>query len=316
MKKRIQSYISLLAVSAIILTGSIQSAFAQGSGYFNHQYLQPILINVGATGFQGDHQLLAGYRHAWSDFPDAPRTFTGIYQGSFADNLGIGFQLMTDQVGVARTNFGQLNFAYKLDMDDVKLSFGIAAGLQTFKISDIRDDQLIDPTDVLLNEALDGYMLFNGSFGVYGEVEEKLFFGLSFPDLIKERMTNISGNINVPDFNTFSYAFLLGYRFNIENYDFTVEPSITVKDLRYSPFLIDLNLKLSFLEEQLVGGIGYTLGDNSRASLLLGTRINQLRLYYSYDVSLGEFQDYNNGSHELTLVYRIPAKKAPESMEE
>ena len=69
MKKRIQKYISLLAVSALIFTCSLPSAFAQGSGYFNHQYLQPILINVGATGFQGDHQLLAGYRHAWSDFP-------------------------------------------------------------------------------------------------------------------------------------------------------------------------------------------------------------------------------------------------------
>ena len=76
-----------------------------------------------------------------------------------------------------------------------------------------------------------------------------------------------SGDINLPEFDKFSYAFLLGYRFNVENYDFTIEPSITVKDLRYSPFLIDANVKFSFLDEQLVGGVGYTLGDNSRASL-------------------------------------------------
>ena len=145
-------------------------------------------------------------------------------------------------------------------------------------------------------------------FGVDGEVDERLFFGVSFPDLIKSRLTEISGDINLPEFDKFSYAFLLGYRFNVENYDFTIEPSITVKDLRYSPFLIDANVKFSFLDEQLVGGVGYTLGDNSRASLLLGTRVNQLRIYYSYDVSLGDFQQYNNGSHEITLVYRIPRK--------
>ncbi len=308
MKRTLQTYISSIAIVALFFVGGTNVAISQGAGYFNHQFLQPILINAGATGFQGDHQLLAGYKHMWSTFPDAPRTFTALYHGSFADNLGIGFQVMTDQVGVAQTNTGQLNFAYRLNMNDVKLGIGLSAGLETFKISDIRDDQLIDPTDVLLNEALDGYMFFDGSVGIYGEVREKLFFGISFPDLIKERLTNISGNINVPDFNTFAYAFLLGYRFDIENYDFIIEPSITVKDLRYSPFLIDLNLKFSFLEEQLVGGIGYTLGDNSRASLLLGTRINQLRLYYSYDVNLGKFQDYSNGSHELTLVYRIPKK--------
>lgn len=98
----------------------------------------------------------------------------------------------------------------------------------------------------------------------------------------------------------------------MKNYNFNVEPSITIKDLRYSSFGIDLNVKLSFLDEQLVGGLGYTLGENdqSRATLLLGTRVNALRFYYSYDVSLGDFQKYNNGSHELTLVYRMPAKVA------
>jgi hypothetical protein len=90
-----------------------------------------------------------------------------------------------------------------------------------------------------------------------------------------------------------------------------IEPSLTIKNLRYSPFLIDANIKLSFLDEQLVGGLGYTIGDNSRAALLLGTRINDLRVYYSYDVSLGDFQQYNNGSHELTLVYRLAKKPVP-----
>jgi type IX secretion system PorP/SprF family membrane protein len=191
------------------------------------------------------------------------------------------------------------------------LSAGISAGLETFNLKGTQDDPLLDPNDILLNEAIDGYTLFDGGLGVYGEVKEKLFFGVSFPNLVKNRLTEISGDINLPEFDKLSYAFLLGYRFDVENYDFVIEPSVTIKDLRYSPFLIDANLKFSFLDEQLVGGVGYTLGDNSRASLLLGTRINHLRIYYSYDVSLGDFQQYNNGSHEITLVYRIPKKAAP-----
>ncbi len=308
MKSKIQSYIIGAILMAIISGGAATSALAQEAGYFNHQYLQPILFNPGATGFQGDHQLLAGYKHMWSDFPGAPRTFTALYHGSFADNLGLGAQVLSDKVGLSQLTHGQLNFAYRIPFDKVLLSVGLSAGLETQKIVDTQGDLLIDPTDVLLNEAIDGYTLFDGGIGLYGEVDEKLFFGVSFPNLVKNRLTEISGDINLPEFDNFSYAFLFGYRFKVENYDFVVEPSITVKDLRYSPFLIDANLKFSFLDEQLVGGVGYTLGDNSRASLLLGTRINKLRIYYSYDVSLGEFQQYNNGSHELTLVYRIPRK--------
>lgn len=311
MIKNFQQHIIGAFLAVMLISGLSNTAAAQEAGYFNHQYLQPILINPGATGFQGDHQLLAGYKHMWSDFPDAPRTFTALYHGSFADNIGLGFQLISDRVGVGQLTHGQINYAYRFSFDNVMLSVGLSTGLQTYKITDTQDDPLLDPTDILLNEAIDGYLIFDGSLGVYGEVDEKLFFGVSFPNLVKNRLTDIAGDINLPDFDAFSYAFLLGYRFDVDNYDFVVEPSITVKDLRYSPFLIDANLKLSFLDEQLVGGIGYSIGENSRAALLLGTRINQLRLYYSYDVSLGEFQQYNNGSHELTLVYRIPSKSQP-----
>ena len=314
MNNKIQQYIFRAILAVVVITGIANSGVAQEAGYFNHQYLQPILINPAATGFQGDHQILAGYKHMWSDFPDAPRTFTALYNGSFAESIGLGFQLLSDRVGVGQLTHGQINYAYRFKLDKVVLSLGLSTGLETYKITDTQDDPLVDPSDILLNEAIDGYMLFDGSVGVYGEADEKLFFGVSFPNLVKNRLTEISGDINLPEFDEFNYAFLLGYRFNIENYDFTVEPSVTVKDLRYSPFLIDANLKFSFIDEQLVGGVGYTIGDNSRASLLLGTRINQLRIYYSYDVSLGEFQQYNNGSHEITLVYRIP-KKAPAAEE-
>ena len=66
---------------------------------------------------------------------------------------------------------------------------------------------MLDPTDLLLNEAIDGYMLFDGGLGVYGEVDENLFFGVSFPNLVKNRLTEISGDINLPEFDKFSYAF-------------------------------------------------------------------------------------------------------------
>src|SRR5688572_27506416 len=209
MNNKIQQYIFRAILAVVLITGIANSGVAQEAGYFNHQYLQPILINPAATGFQGDHQILAGYKHMWSDFPDAPRTFTALYHGSFAESIGLGFQLVSDRVGVGQLTHGQINYAYRFNLNDVVLSLGLSTGLETYKITDTQDDPLVDPSDILLNEAIDGYMLFDGSVGVYGEANEKLFFGVSFPNLVKNRLTEISGDINLPEFDEFNYAFLL-----------------------------------------------------------------------------------------------------------
>jgi type IX secretion system PorP/SprF family membrane protein len=317
MNQKIQSYTFSMILITFLLSIAVQQSSAQESGYFSHHYFIPVLINPGATGFNGDHEILAGYRSNYGDFDGAPRTFTALYNGSFADKIGLGFQLTSDKVGVSNLFEGQLNYAYRFTINDVMLSIGLSTALQTYSISNVQGDINVDQSDILLQEAINGYTLFDGSAGIYGEADKKFFFGVSFPNLIKNRLTDIAGDINLPNFDVFSYAVLVGYRFNIENYNFTVEPSLNVTDLRYSPFMINGNLKFSFLDDQLVGGIGYAFGEHneSQASLLLGTRINALQLFYSYNVSLGDFQQYNNGSHELTLLYRIPAHKTTASTE-
>lgn len=309
MNKKLPICITGLLIMTFLLAGT-HKINAQETGYFNHHYLLPVLINPGATGFRGDHEVFAAYKLNYSDFEGAPRTFTAMYHGSFADKVGLGVQLLTDQVGVNRLFHGQLNYAYRFLFNTAKISVGLSTGIQNFKVTDTDNDPLLDPDDPLLNAAEDGYLLFDGSFGVYGEIDDKFLFGVSLPNVVKQRIEEIEGEVVIDDLKSLPYAIHLGYRHNVKNYKFTVEPSVTIKDLRYSPFLVDLNLKLSFLDEQLVGGLGYSIGDNSKAALLLGTRLDNLRLFYSYDVSLGDFQQYNNGSHEFTLVFRLPQKVA------
>ncbi|MFZ1678300.1 MAG: PorP/SprF family type IX secretion system membrane protein [Saprospiraceae bacterium] len=308
MNKKIQKYLLGIGLTSILLIGSFQVIKAQEAGYFDHHYLQPVLINPGATGFNGDHEFLAAYKLNYTDFPGAPRTFTALYNGSFADKVGLGFQILSDHVGVTQLLHAQLNYSYRFIFNNAVVGVGLSTGIQNFKVTDIQNDPLIDPTDVLLNEGIDGYLLFDGSAGVYAEVDKKFIFGISFPNVVKQRIAEIAGDVHIDDLKSFPYAVHFGYRHEVKNYNFEIEPSITIKDLRYSPFLIDLNLKFSFLDEQLIGGLGYTLGEDNRAALLLGTRLDNLKFYYSYDVSIGDFQQFNNGSHEFTLVYQLPSK--------
>ncbi len=308
MNKKIQKYLVGIGLKSMILIGSFQMVSAQEAGYFDHHYLQPVLINPGATGFNGDHEFLAAYKLNYTDFPGAPRTFTALYNGSFADKVGLGFQILSDHVGVTQLLQAQLNYSYRFIFDNAVVGVGLSTGIQNFKVKDVQNDPLIDPTDPLLNEGIDGYLLFDGSAGVYAEVDKKFIFGVSFPNVVKQRIAEIAGDVHIDDLKSFPYAVHFGYRHEVKNYNFEIEPSITIKNLRYSPFLIDLNLKFSFLDEQLIGGLGYTLGEDNRAALLLGTRLDNLKFYYSYDVSIGNFQQFNNGSHEFTLVYQLPSK--------
>lgn len=308
MNKKIQKYLLGIGLKSMILIGSFQMVSAQEDGYFDHHYLQPVLINPGATGFNGDHEFLAAYKLNYTDFPGAPRTFTALYNGSFADKVGLGFQILSDHVGVTQLLQAQLNYSYRFIFDNAVVGVGLSTGIQNFKVKDVQNDPLIDPTDPLLNEGIDGYLLFDGSAGVYAEVDKKFIFGVSFPNVVKQRIAEIAGDVHIDDLKSFPYAVHFGYRHEVKNYNFEIEPSITIKNLRYSPFLIDLNLKFSFLDEQLIGGLGYTLGEDNRAALLLGTRLDNLKFYYSYDVSIGDFQQFNNGSHEFTLVYQLPSK--------
>jgi len=308
MNKKIQKYLLAIGLTSMLLIGAIHIGHAQEAGYFDHHYLQPVLINPGATGFNGDHEFLAAYKLNYTDFEGAPRTFTALYNGSFAEKIGLGFQVLSDKVGVTNLLHAQLNYSYRFIFNNAIVGVGLSTGIENFKVTGVGNDILIDPTDVLLNEGIDGYLLFDGSVGVYAEVDKKFIFGLSLPNVVKQRIAEISGDVHLDDLKSFPYAVHFGYRHQVKNYKFEIEPSITVKDLRYSPFLIDLNLKLSFLDDQLIGGIGYTLGDENRASLLLGTRLDNLKFFYSYDVSLGDFQQYNNGSHEFTLLYQLPAR--------
>jgi type IX secretion system PorP/SprF family membrane protein len=297
-----------IIIVAIVL-GLASSAVSQEPGVYTQYHLNPVLLNPGATGHSGDHEFLFNYRNKWASFDGAARDFTFMYHGLVGDKIGIGGQLYAERIGRIRSFQGTLSYAYHLVAEDYKIGIGITTGIQQLRLSS-EFDPFLDDTDELLNEALDGVMLFDASFGVYGEYDESLFFGVSFPNLVRSRISEIQGDEEDPN-EEFNYAALIGYRFKVNNYNFYVEPSLAVKNIRRVPFHVDLNLKLSFLDEQLVGGVSYSLGDVSRIGVLLGTRVNALKLFYGYDVSFGEFQDFNNGSHEITVLYSL--KRTPKS---
>ena len=95
----------------------------------------------------------------------------------------------------------------------------------------------------------------------------------------------------------------------VEDNNFYVEPSILIRNLRGIPTTIDINGKVYLLEDQLIGGLSYTLGGGDRFSLLLGTSVTKFDMYYSYTTSFQQSQQYHGGVHELSMQFTFGNRK-------
>ncbi|MEP7268922.1 MAG: PorP/SprF family type IX secretion system membrane protein [Saprospiraceae bacterium] len=278
--------------------------------YIYSQYIfHPILINPAYSGFNQDYELLFNYKNTFSTFPGAPKDYTLSFNGPVAPNLGFGAMVFNDVTGDLSKFKGQASLAYKFDMGSVKMNAGLAAQFSKHQLSNgvVLDPSIVIP-DPTLQAAADGLTFFSSSLGIYGEQNGQFKFGVAIVDLVRTRIDQIQSP--VADDNTFFKYFnaFVGYKYDVANYNFSIEPSILVKRLRNVPFQTDFNVKMSFLEDQLFGAVSYSAGGFSKSSFSLGTRINKFRIFYSYDIGFGDFQKYNNGSHEISLSFDIASK--------
>ena len=110
----------------------------------------------------------------------------------------------------------------------------------------------------------------------------------------------LSDTEEIPDsLKNFGYVVGLGYKFDVQNSDMTITPSVYINQFDYRPLHVDLNLIMTFLDDRLRSGVMYTLGADNSLGFLIGTKINNLYFNYSYNVSFNPIQEYNNGGHEL-----------------
>ncbi len=286
------------------------NANGQAHRYFDeryistHAYLNPILYNAGATAFHQGHELLVNYRNKWSTFDGAPKTITLGYDGVLMDRLGIGAMFLQDNFGALRTTKGQLSLAYLIPGDKNSLSFGLSTEyIQHGLNNNVSSDEIFDPNDPVYRLKNEGASFLDVSFGLYGKYMNQFTYGIALPSLISSRIDDDADNDR-----ELGFIVNLGYQLKSIS-GISVEPSIIVKKLNNVPTHVDLNAKLGFLDDKFTSGISYTLGADKRLGFLIGFRIDKVNVFYSYNTSMHDFQDYNNGSHEVSVKLTLGAKK-------
>lgn len=300
MKKVILLISFFFALSALVK--------AQDEAIFMHYSLNPILVNPASAGMKGSHDVLLNLRTQWAGFVDAPKTYAVNYNGPLGNKFGIGVGLFSEQAAQMNRLKGRLNYSFRFNVqENFKLGVGLFMEWQQMTVdADIMDGNFFQAGDMLLQEILDGRGEFDAGIGMYGTYMENTFGGFTLNNLVKNRLDDIAEVSN--DANIFSYYTLLfGHKFQIEDINVNLTPSLMLRQIKDTPFQADFNLQASFMDEQLIAGVSYrSLG---ALGILLGTKLSSFSLYYSYDVGFQQFQQYNTGSHEVTVAFSFEKKK-------
>ncbi len=287
-----------LVLACFFLNVQAQERYFDERSIFSQHFLYPSLLNPGAIG-AGSQEIMVNYRNGWAGFDDSPRSVNIAYNGPVGNRLGFGAQLLRDSYGSLGTTKGQIGLSYTIDSPMNKIGFGLSAEYIQHGI--IGSLNLVDLQDQLILRRLDGTQFFDVSFGIYGLYNSKLIYGVSFPSLISSRLSETGSDIG----RDLGYIVQLGYKLKSPTTGITLTPTLVVKTLMNTPTFIDLNATFGFLDDKLIGGVGYTLGGENRLGFLIGTKVEKLRINYSYNVSSSDFQQYNNGGHELSLSINI-----------
>lgn len=284
--------------------------FSQEESFYKHYTVNPLLINPGFTGFEG-HQIFLDYNSRWSKFPGAPKIVTASYNGPVANGIGLGAMITNHTAASLSKLKAQLSYAYKFKVqEDFDLSLGLATA---YEQTSLRGTGIIDPSvdseDPTLIEALGGFDVFDASFGAHAKYGS-FTFGASLPNMIRAR---VDDNSSATKKNNEFFKYFLGYagyRLDVKEYNFSIEPLIAVKSIRNAPFQADFNLTGRFADDKFIGSFTYTVGGGNASSLMIGTRLNPIDIYYSYTVSFLPFQSYNTGGHEVSLAFNLGNTKA------
>lgn len=306
---------TLFIICLVFLAQFVQ---AQDETVFAHYNINPVIINPAATGFDETHQILFNARAQWTSFPDAPKTVGVQYNGPIGNSFGLGVGVLTESAASLTRFRARLNSAFRFSAgDNAKLAVGFAFEFHQQTVgNNIFGDNLFEVGDDIIESIVDGRNEFDASVGIFGRFgrDQNTFAGITLINMVRSRLDEI---VIASDNNTNSifshYVMLAGHNFSFDNAGFSIEPSVMIQQVMDAPFRADFNLKAGFLEDRVVAGLSYrTLGT---VGVLLGGELrfgNQsgpvddrsaVNLFYTFDLSTQEFQQFTSGSHEITLAF-------------
>tara|TARA_B100001769_G_C22107568_1_gene598531 strand:- start:2008 stop:2931 length:924 start_codon:yes stop_codon:yes gene_type:complete len=295
MKKSFNKIFNLFIVALFL---SIESYSQQDPQYTQYMY-NTMSINSAYTGQREMMSISGLYRTQWVGIDGAPNTLTlGIHSPMKNENVGIGLNIISDQIGPVREDYVDLNFSYTVQFtESTELSFGLKAGIHNLS-SDWSRGAAFDKTDIAYNENIS---LFSPTLGA-GILfhSSNWYLGLSSPNFLTTKHYNDFKQSIASE--RLHYYLIGGYVFDLDS-SIKLKPAFLLKTVSGSPAVVDLSMNALF-NSRFTFGMGYRWDDS--ISGLTGFQLNDtLFIGYAYDYNNSIGTEYTGGTHEIMLRFEL-----------
>ncbi|MBI1223190.1 MAG: type IX secretion system membrane protein PorP/SprF [Bacteroidetes bacterium] len=325
-----KNFTKLIVLGTVLF--SVHSS-AQLDPYYTHYMLNKLAYNPAVAGEKDaicvnglSHQQWLGQKAQdgiykpgvgqWND-PVNPATNSFSITAPILNNqVGVGFQVITDKLGYTKDTYFRGSLSYKFRMGrklpdgstDQTLAIGADFGMIQIQLDGTKYNPLQSGDPKIPSSLVSGgkFDMGAGLYYTHQSLFDGFYAGIS--------MTHITApSVNIPTaFNLTASRYL--YMIAGSRHDFgnlAIMPSIMIKSLG-APTQVDLGVR-AMLNDKIVGGINIRSRD--ALSLLLGYYV-QPNLYVGYSYDFTAFSKVNQythtGTHEIFASYCFDINPKPE----
>jgi len=282
--------------------GIVYQSKAQQQVTFSHYSFNTLVVN---PAYAASDDVLTGHainRNRWVGFPGAPKVQTMTLQAPLnSEKLGGGISLYNDSKGPTKTTGVTVDLSYRLKLAKGKLAFGLKAGFNSRTNYLASRVELFEEQDVAFSADQVGEIHPNVGFGIYYK-SPNFFIGASSPRLLKSTSQDQNYSFEGEEQH---YYFMTGGTIELStSRKVKLKPSMLFKMTESTLFQLDVTALFDFNDKFWAGPMYRSSSD---VGLLMGTKLNeQFSLGYAFDWSVANpTLVYNNGSHELMLMYQF-----------
>lgn len=291
------SFIKGLIALVFILISALSNA--QQDPQYTHYMFNTLSVNPAYAGQRETLSVVGLHRTQWVGIDGAPQTQSlGIHSPLRNERVGLGLNIVRDALGPASETFIDANFSYTvpLNASDLKLSFGVKGGLHMLDTDWTKG--LFQNPDVAFNNNLNLISPMIGA-GLYMHTR-KWYLGMAIPNFIEtDHYDDFEESVATERMH---FYIIGGYVFNI-NETTELKPAFLVKGVSGAPIIADVSANFWF-QKKLTAGLAWRWDDS--ISALVGLQVTPgMFVGYSYDMTTTGLNNYNSGTHEITLRFEI-----------
>ncbi|UZH54307.1 type IX secretion system membrane protein PorP/SprF [Salinimicrobium tongyeongense] len=294
------SFIKIFTVVCIALF-SLKGNAQQDPMYTQYMYNMSVINPAYAIDDLGILNVGGIYRNQWAGMEGAPETANFFAHTGLSERLEAGISIVHDEIGdIVKENNLYADVAYVLPVSETsKLSFGVKAGVTFFDANltalETGNNQ-VDPAAQNLSEVFPNFGVGAYWFG------DKYYVGLSAPNLFTSKhLENKTGLARLGEENI-HYFLTGGYVFDL-NPNLKLKPAFMARAVEGAPLSVDITANV-LLYNRFEAGVAYRFDET--VSGLVNFRVTpELRIGYAYDYTTGNLSDFNDGTHEIMVLFDL-----------